>query len=392
MSSTPKPADRVGSVDVPVEVDIVAIGKRKYPLESAVQPEYGHAQNAENYDIHTGEVLYTYLQKRRKNNSKLDVLSSLNGEGAEEAAKYPNDPEMTRLAIKNKIRPVGVSTTDVKSNVTQYNNGITMVVAGANKVKAWADIAPGQRVAVDVPTNDAKQLYQNTSFRGATRTKFPLVTKPVDSQSNAREAIKHLQESIENPKKWENVMGTSRNTDVWKTFVHNMVKYGEVAGLLMLKKLGEAGKIAFIGDEFEADGGTELSADDQVARLAQYLGVVSSRPDVARLDRTQAGEYNKLRYDIDKAIVYDGKNVANEFGFVRRRDGSSTSSARELANGKVLSSKPQGQMLALQLNQPSRLVASFDDAAQFQRSWQIGVATEGAKRGGHVKLSTNFGN
>lgn len=387
--STPKPVDRVGAVDVRVQADYNAIHKRKYEEANATRPEYGYSQDMQNYDIHEGDPLFTYREKRRKSDTVMEVLSSVNGEGAEEREKYPNDPEMVRLAVKNKIRPVGVSTTDVSAKTLSYNNGLTMTTSGKNKLKAFSDFAPGQCAVLDVSESDARNLYRNISFAGTPRTKFTLVTKPADSSSAAKEAIKHVQESVSDPKKWETVMGTSRNTDMWKTFAQNMIQNSEVSGLLMLRTLLAEGKISLEAEELGADD-EDVSIDESVARLAQYLGIVKSRPDLALLDRTQQNDYRRIKYMLDKSFFYDGKNPEVEFGFQRSADGTSSSSARDLRRGVVFSNKPEGQLLSLQLNQPAKTVASFSDAYNYERDWEVGMCTVGAKRGGHVVVSTRF--
>jgi len=391
--SDPKSVQEVGQIPVAVLADYAEIHSRKNLDSEASRPEYGYANDPQNFDFVRGEGVYTVRSKRRKTkNQKLKVLTSFNGVGAKERELYPDDSEMVRLAIKNKHKPVGISTVDTHSGVFSYNPDVTVSMGGLNSVRAFDDFAPGQRIVYDVPPHSAEELYKNIHFRGINQRKFPLVTKRADSLSSAEQALKVSRELVRDPTKWNMAMGNNRNTDMWQEFGSNLLQDKEVSGLLLVYKLMNEGILQInpgAAGLSDADGNA-LSTDESVSRMAQFLGVVKNGSDIQQLSQTELRDWKRIRYELDNMFLYDGKNTRYEYGYNRNPDGTVSSRARDPRTGRVFNNRPEGQLLQMQLNQSKKTIASMDDAIRFQRDWEIGTVTVGGPRGSVVKISSNF--
>jgi hypothetical protein len=361
------------------------------------------------FDIYPHDVLVAALDQQAYGGD-MDVLPALNGLGSKEFSERDKDgnvisEEVAIEMLKAKFRPAGIAVTDLTHKAAKTDNsGVTVAIAGINKVMVTGDVSVGQQLYIDFPrpNKDSKRLD------GRPNTRIEPIVVAGDGGFFANKTVSLVNEYARNPAYMKSIQESSEN--VITESMRAVQKFQEsqlLNGLLVVNWLIKEG-ILIPSETFIADGSgafgispdllsgippyagnplvntpgynsfkldsTRIQSDEQVhldeaawrttSALAEALGVVSMS--------RQNQKASLLRYNLLNTLNTDGKNAFYDFGSSK----TLFANIRNKANGQVLGGTTPGKILTLQYQQSRRMMSSLFNFWAFQQRWRLGTALQ----------------
>lgn len=319
------------------------------------------------------------------------VLTALNGLDAEIVEVYPDDRELVRDILSMLIQPVGVVREDARTD--QDFPQVTLRVGGTCPQGAPNIYnVPGQQAAIittacavvyDVP-NLSDPVQYGTKAGGRAENKVTLVARAADKTSVARKIQNVLGNLIHDPEKFKRAL--KEHPGVANSWLHvglRVVNSFKVSLLMSLDLLLKEDIIRISPNApelLDADGTTQLTSEDTVARLGELLGVLDQRRVFGSLTTAQRSRWKTLDFNLKQRMVpvpdpqSKTYNAANEFGFVRDVANNTWSSKARVGQTGELRRDPIGKLLELSLTHLPQLLEAFTVATYDERRKEMGVA------------------
>jgi hypothetical protein len=408
---------RMGAMDASANFDIVT----KMALQEKNRKDkvsvYNGAENETVWNIAEHEICYTVTSSANpRNDVRMLVLTALNGMGSEESAHYPNDPEMIRLAVRNKIRLAGIANMYLSAERGMHERGVSIALAGLNTL--WQgtgvgpNIRPGDEVVAEVPLVGANNAYMHgvgqRAEPGIPEAKYRLQARARDPVHPARMLSKHLIEATRDHGRWKKAMGLHyRSTDMWLTVVRRFSDSYTTGLVLGVGKMIEAGWLQPTGQLARLLTGdavvpaapaprSEASRRQGIhvaAHLAEFLGLTRDNGLSGAVTVDDARDFKTMRAELGQIFFHDPKNLAYEYGFVAPTPGGdpATSLARHARSGVVKSNDAYGDLLTHQLNHVGRAAAAYYMALQEDQKLHLGKALTGANPNGSNRFHIALG-
>lgn len=383
-----------GAVMADAKYDIGARVAITMENSSAGTSMYDGAADAQVWNIEPHSLCFTVPGVQGSmGDSRLLVLSTLNGLGATASALYPNDPEAVRLAVKNQIQFVGINYQGLSGARGDVERGVAIQLGGLHTLSMGngeygADreddptIRPGDAVAWDVPepSSNGRKGPGGKPRHGIPENKFLLQLRKASPRSSAQALLAHVLSVTSSPNEWRKAMGEHLSgTNAWHSAVKNVVHSYFTAISLAV---GYLVKEDYVGGAGNLGHGT---GDEVAVKLAQLLGVIPGASG-----KTAAAR--QLQFDLAKRIFHSPKDLASEFGTSKRGDGVLQSSSRSLAAGGFkVQNTDAGKLLLQQLNHFPRAVSSIDYAVLRNHGAIVGKATTGGSAQGSGNVHVYLG-
>ena len=97
---------------------------------------YGNAGSEEVWNIDPHDLLFTvHGVQGSMGDSRLQVLSCLNGLGVDASILYPDEPEMVRQAVKNQVQYVGLAYQQLRAVRGEVERGVAVQLGGLHTVR-----------------------------------------------------------------------------------------------------------------------------------------------------------------------------------------------------------------------------------------------------------------
>lgn len=425
--------DRMGSMDAPAFMATRARDdvRAKNRAHASV---YSGAASDENFAIIAHELCFIVPQSSSSTNTRLQVLTSMNGRATESTRRYGTNPEhnaMHREAARAEIRYVGVAVGSLNYVKGQVNNGVTVAFAGLNTIvqgsRNQRDVTPGDLIIADVAEADEKETMPD----GYPVSKLRLQAQAYDPKSTAESMQTHIRYVLDNPSKWRAVMGERMsNTNAWMTAVKRTVDSYLFAGVMGIMEAMNAGLIqptaylrGLLTDDDKAiiDAANaelpNLNSGDQNKKrvaihrilrasttiatyLADFLKVIAYSGNSKRLSAGDSSSMSLFRIRLAQRIFHSVSptgnqnsngvfNVANEFGFAPSPNGVDAPDfrGRHVNRKRVRQNDPYGETLSMQHNHFKRAATAISHAQQVDFSFIIGKSTTGSRPGENMVVS-----
>jgi hypothetical protein len=446
------PIAEQGGVYIGADLDVsakISIQKQNKQIGPSM---YRGADNEQVWNVPSGSLLFTSQTGAHgsTNDSKMAVLGSLNGQGAVATSRYAADPraqDIIRLAVKNKIKYVGVAYQNAEMTRGNVERGVTVQMGGLRTLPAGNGrfgedsgdnnvIKPGDLLCADVPVPGREGLMPGPgshSRRGVPDDRYTLQVRRCTPLSSGQNLMTVVHRLLEDEQKWAIVMGERYSgTSAWASAASELFNSYLTASLLVVGRLMAAGLIApttlaglvastpadsaaLVGAAAVGNQAGPISdvqqaalstaADTFVGHLAELLRVVETREytgDDSPADNLRASAdprgaglattLRTLRMNLLQTIFYSGKRLNFEFGFTTQDAAGRVSSTGRYRNtGEVNRDTTTGRLLEAQLQHASRACAGFHNAILDDLRMIIGKAATGATSYGsgnvHVFLS-----
>lgn len=361
--------DRLGAIDSIAKFDADESRKRKWDavkLGPAFYP--GVDADPENLNIIEKEVTYRKRVSHWKNKD-LFVLSSVSGLGREALAQYKNyPPEVAEEYIKDAIRAdieyAGMAVTEFKIETSDHKNaGFVVSWSGLNSAQAYTDVDPCDVMVADLPDKDhlMKHHLEENTMRGRPRTKFEMITRPIDPASAGQRLRRTMKESLLRGAAYQKLLGGKTRRHVQ-------------ASLNMCQKLLKRDLFVSVAVQYAKDIHGDPTHAGNV-RVATAKAIASAK-ELGLIGHVDAAK-RKLQHTIVNVLYTDGYNRMYQMGGQQ---------GVHPKTGRVNISTDAGKLLNLQLNSFVGATTSYSQAVLDEHRWIVGKAVVGAQKGGRYTL------
>lgn len=345
------------------------------------------------YDLNGYAGDPTIISKNETRSSKIRVITTTHGLGAEERALFPDDPAAAVELLKLDYKLGPILGADLNAEQPKESpTGASGIFFGTVKIVPEDKVVPGDRMMVTFsdPTVPAKTY--GLGREGTSRnTRRPLIYVRYTERVPTRMMLTHIRAALTNPRNYQMIEKGGRKyarayiNALRNVFTDDMKKIVLGVGELLEKDILQVNPKA---RELFNENGTSLSNDEIQVRMLQWLHAIPmDRKRKDRLDASSNGNstWGQLRLDILNRIYFFG-NKRYEFG-LHKTGNTSTSNARDLKTGKIKGTA-EGDVLRLQINGPARALTSTFMAQEEARRWRVGVIMVGGESHGTAIMLT----
>ncbi len=391
---------------------------------------YGGSETEQNWHIQPNELVFT-VPGESNGDTKMRVLSSYNGFGADATSLYAGDPDaaaMVRETVKNQIQVVGAAYQYLSADRDSFSLGVAVQMGGLKTLpmgnNAFGDvdgsplIRPGDLLCGDVAVPGSAGLAQVGPLKGRPQYKYTIQLRRCSTRSAGNALELHIRKILQNAPRWKQAMGAHLvGTHAWSTASKHVMDSYMVGGIMMVGELMAAGELvptaqgdAIAGNPAAAqqftqlresfgDIGTLTDENRVVARKAadQYMLHLATHFRLLRNESLDNGKaevrkrLGQVRVDTLNRTFHDACNPYYEFGIDLSGVGVVRSIAKHPRNGQVDAGSAAGQFLLQQLNHFRRGVSGFQHAVTRELSTIVGRAATGGNPGGSGNVHVFLG-
>jgi len=324
------------------------------------------------------------------------VRTALNGLDAPLCAAYPDNPELVRALLFEMIQPMGIVEEDARTDKNEPK--VTLTIGGTASLGAPAaynfgelsnpHIVPGAQVVFDVPNLDEPVQYGNTRS-GVPMHKIRLVPRAADKRTCATRIQTIVAQVNHDPAKFKEALTDHHQlAHSWMHISRAIVTSYKTALLMGINLLIKQGVLEVAeGNGLDAaPGAADLSSEEVVARMGEFLSLLKEGRASAQLNAAQRKKWKEIEFGLRSRMVPTPNpqskkyNLAHEFGFSVQAGGYQ-SMAR--VNGTGTPKNDQlGRLLQHSLTHFPQMLQAVCTAVYSERKNAMGVAlTEPSNQG-----------
>lgn len=354
----------------------------------------------ESYDINAGELCFTVKTPRSsqgENVHSLKVQSSLNSIGVDVREAFPNDTEMQRMAIRNRIQYGGIAMDVMTYNGKNKRQGVALQILGESTLYADNDLPPGMIAELVVP--DPAKKNSSTSLRRphVPPDKVLLEVAPYDPKTLSARVMAVIRNYVTDENTFKRGMDPKvKTTNMWISMCESLGNFSLISWAVMTKSLMNAGVIRPI--VASSYGPYQISsAENAVNGVPAVLGILKAFGNLPHtgaestsgihrnfvLTRSTKEAYSGLKRDILRKVFYDGRIRQDAFDYDPE---THETRGRDARGGKIKMSEPYGNALYNQINAFPAVVGALNDAIRSDAEWLIGKIAKGGLQGGRADI------
>jgi hypothetical protein len=318
---------------------------------------------------------------------RLPVHSVFNGDGAEEVAMFPDDPELQIAALMDRFRFAGLAydaISPTKYDDTQTSESVGLQQAGTATLMAVRDVYPGALIFLRLPRPDERILRKSRDDPGTVKL-IPDIRTPETTWTQVSASVmRYIFDLTDAPEtrndKQLRRIDPARNA--YEAFADAAIMFG-----LEFLKLHVDNRVLRVshparGDvedhfSFRAAGARDdpIEGDTVFYGLAKAYGIVPPETHVPGVEITlrRKQAFHRLRKVMAGMAMFDGK--VRQHAFHAGLDG--VEPAMSLLPRRR---SPAHYMTQAQIDAPRNLVSCIDDLLSAANKWTVGVAIRGAKK------------